>query len=77
MAIVIAVQKWCHYLLDNRFIVPTDQCDLKFLLEQQIINTEYQKWVTKLLGFNFEIQFKPSLDNKVVDVLSRVPHNTV
>ena len=73
MAIVLAVKKWRYYLLENQFIVRTNQRSLKYLLEQRIINPDYQKWVTKLLGFNFEIQFRLSLDNKAADALSRLP----
>ena len=38
-----------------------------------MVNESYQKWVTKLFEYNFEIQFRPGLENKAADALSRIP----
>lgn len=59
MAIVLSVQRWRPYLLGQKFLVCTDQQALKFLLEQKVTPPDYQRWVSKLLGYDFEIQYRP------------------
>ncbi|KAD7476873.1 hypothetical protein E3N88_00009 [Mikania micrantha] len=71
MALVLAVQHWRPYLLGTRFIVCTDQKSLKFLLQQRITTPDQQNWVAKLLGYNFDIQYKTGHSNRAADALSR------
>ena len=72
MAIVFVIQKWQPYLLGQRFIVRSNQHSLKYLLEQRLVSTKHQKWLSKLLGYEFEILFRLGVANKAADALSRV-----
>jgi hypothetical protein len=40
-------------------------------LEQRLSSEEQQKWVTKILGYDFEIIYKKGKQNVVTDALSR------
>ncbi|KAJ0828513.1 putative nucleotidyltransferase, Ribonuclease H [Helianthus annuus] len=71
-AITESVRKWRQYLLGSRFRIFTDHHSLKHMLTQTIHTPEQQKWITKLLGYDFEIHFKPGKENTVADALSRV-----
>ncbi|KAL0556065.1 hypothetical protein IC582_004570 [Cucumis melo] len=71
MAIVLASQRWRPYLFGGKFLVKTDQKSLKFLPEQRVIQPQYQKWIAKLLGYSFDVVYKPGFENRATDALSR------
>jgi transposase InsO family protein len=71
MAILHALKKWCPYLIGRHFKVKTDHDSLKYFLEQRLSSEEQQKWVTKILGYDFEILYKKGKQNVVADALSR------
>lgn len=71
LALVTAAQKWRPYLLGRYFLIKTDHHSLKYLLEQRISTTSQQKWIVKLLGYDYTIMYKKGKENLVADALSR------
>jgi len=58
LVIVFAVQKWRHYRLNTHFIIRTDHKSLRYILNQQLTIAFQQKWLVKLMEFNFIIELK-------------------
>jgi hypothetical protein len=71
VAILHALKKWCPYLIGRNFKAKTDHDSLKYFLEQRLSSEEQQKWVTKILSYDFEIVYKKGKQNVVADALSR------
>jgi hypothetical protein len=76
LAILHAVKKWHPYLIGRHFKVKMDHNSLKYFLEQRLSLEEQQKWVTKMLGYDFEIIYKKGKQNMVANALSRKEEDT-
>jgi hypothetical protein len=71
LAIVEAIRLWRPYLIGWKFYIETNQQSLKYFLEQRIATLEQQKWVAKLLGYDYEITCCLGRENFIVNALSR------
>ncbi|KAJ0494369.1 putative nucleotidyltransferase, Ribonuclease H [Helianthus annuus] len=77
LAIMFAIQHWRHYLSMGKFIIRTDQKSLKYLIDQKINTPLQHVWLSKMMGFDYEIVYKKGSDNLVADALSRVEGPTL
>lgn len=46
-------------------------------MEQREVGSEYKQWVTKLLGYDFEISYRTGAFNRLADALSKEFFNSV
>lgn len=74
LSLMMAIRKWRHYLVGQHFTVRTDQHALKYLSKQRVGTSAQQKWVSKLLGYDFYMEYKSGETNTVADALSRIPY---
>lgn len=70
LVVLMAVKKWHTYLVGKRFQIRTDHQSLKFLADRQAITPFQQKWVVKMLGYDYYITYRRGAQNLVVDALS-------
>jgi hypothetical protein len=51
--------------------VKTDHYNLKYLLDQRLTTIPQYQWVSKLIGYDFRVQYKTGTSNTVADAPSR------
>ena len=71
MLAIHVLKKWRPYLMGIHFKVKIAHDSLKHFSEQKISSEEQKKWVTKILGYEFEIIYKKGKLNFVANALSR------
>ncbi|KAB2635839.1 hypothetical protein D8674_026373 [Pyrus ussuriensis x Pyrus communis] len=75
IVIIYTVKKWQNYLQGRHFIIKTEHNSLKYFLSQRTNTLFQQKWVSKLLGLDYEVQYRHGKENIVADALSQVPRS--
>ncbi|KAL4574559.1 hypothetical protein LXL04_021392 [Taraxacum kok-saghyz] len=65
------VAHWRPYLWGRIFLIKADHFSLKFLLEQRLTTSPQQHWISKLLGFDFCVEYRAGSLNQAADALSR------
>ncbi|XP_050379620.1 uncharacterized protein LOC126796952 [Argentina anserina] len=71
LSVVTAVQHWRPYLLGHHFTIFTNHRTIEHFLEQRVTTPAQQKWLLKLLGYDYSIKYKTGKSNVVPDSLSR------
>ena len=71
-AIILAIQKCRHYLLGSQFTILTDQQSLQGLYTQLIQTPEQHYWLTKLLGYDFIMKYRPGPSNVIANAPSQL-----
>jgi len=72
LGILMVADHWRHYLQSSPFTILIDQKSLIHLDDQRLSTPIQHKALTKLMGLSYQIVYKKSIENKVVDALSRV-----
>nr|GEV99969.1 retrotransposon-related protein [Tanacetum cinerariifolium] len=75
LALVLALQKWRHYLLARQIFMKMDHFSLKHLLAQRVTTREHKCLLMKLPPFNFTIIYKAEKENQGADALLRSPQH--
>jgi hypothetical protein len=71
LTMVHTITKWRPYLIRRWFIVCTDQNSLAYVLRQRIHTPIQERWLSKLLGYDYYLVYKKGLENGMADALSR------
>ena len=71
-AVVFAIDKFRHYLLDKPFTVISDHRPLQWLQDQKDNNGRLGRWAIQLANVNYKIKYRPGKVHQNADCLSRI-----
>ena len=68
-SIIHALRMWRHYLMGRKFLLKTDNMNLKYLFDQPNMNVRQAIWLAFLSEYHFKLKHIKGKENKVVDAL--------
>lgn len=72
-AIIRALKRWRHYLMDEHFVIHTDHESLKYFVSQTFpVGSRLTRWLDFLAMYDYEVQYLPGKENAAADALSRL-----
>ena len=77
LALIEGVRKYKHYLQTNKFYIHTDHAAIPWIMKAANLKGKTCRWMSELIGLDFELIHRPGKDNAHADCLSRLPHTCV
>lgn len=75
LAMVYALQKYCHYLLGGHFKMYTDHSALKYLVNKPVLGGNICRWLLLFQEYDFKVIIKPGRLNASPNHLSRIENS--
>jgi ribonuclease HI len=72
--IIHALKMWRHYIMGRKFLLLTDNSEVKYLFNQLDLNARQARWLAFLRKFDFEVRHIKGKEYKVADSLIRRVH---
>lgn len=69
LAIIVVIDRWRSYLPRGLFIIKTDHRSLCYLADPSLVFELQKKAMTKVIGLQYQFQYKKGVDNQVVDAI--------
>lgn len=74
LAIILAIERFQHYIWGKQFVLYTDHQALTYLFSQNKVGSRLLRWKLTLAEYDFEILHRKGSNNVVSDCLSRIEH---
>ena len=72
LAMKWSIEHFLTYLLGHCFKVHTDNSPLTYFLTSSNMDAMKQRWINKLVKYDFSLEYQKGKNNTVADALSRI-----